>query len=40
MILGYSVLHTIGHLTGSMKTAATADLNEINAALMHKEFHT
>lgn len=40
MILGYSVLHTIGHLTGSMKTAATANLDDLNAALLHKRFQT
>lgn len=37
-ILGYSFLHTIGHLTGSMKTAASADIDKVNEYFMHKTF--
>jgi len=38
LILGYAFLHTIGHLTGSIRTVAFGDLEKVNEVFMKKKF--
>lgn len=38
LLLAYAILHSLGHLSGSMWTISSLEVEETNAILTHKQF--